>query len=471
MTVKWIPGPDLPPPSLETGVWGWLKKNLFSSVPNTVLTLLGIFFIVATVPPFVRWAFLNATWLGETREACTCMAEDAPGACWVFIKVRLGMFMYGFYPEAERWRVNLTLLFFALGMLPILLHDRLARGKAETGLAVLSAIIVFMLFGGIAGSVAALFFLGPFGLSRTDFSGLFAAADGRRIRRAGPLLSGVLVCVAAVRFAESGAGSIAASVTLLLMFGTLIRKASVRTWQWIFLFCIYPFIAYHLLMGDAFGLPFVDTHMWGGMFLTLVIAGIGIATSLPIGILLALGRRSEMTAVRTLCVCFIELIRGVPLISVLFMASVMLPLFLPEGTQFNKLLRALIGVALFYAAYMAEVIRGGLQAMPKGQYEAAEALGLGYWRMMGLVILPQTLRLVIPGIVNTFLGLFKDTTLVAVIGLMDMLGIVKTALADTEWLGFPKEAYVFAAAVYWIFCFGMSRYSMYLEGRFQVKRR
>jgi general L-amino acid transport system permease protein len=177
-----------------------------------------------------------------------------------------------------------------------------------------------------------------------------------------------------------------------------------------------------------------------------------------------------MPVTKTLCVCFIELIRGVPLISVLFMASIMLPLFLPEGAHFDKLLRALIGVSLFYAAYMAEVVRGGLQAIPRGQYEAAESLGCGYWRMMGLIVLPQALRLVIPGIVTTFLGLFKDTTLVAVIGLMDMLGIVKTALADTEWLGFPKEAYVFAAAVFWVFCFGMSRYSMHLEKRFQVRR-
>ena len=247
-------------------------------------------------------------------------------------------------------------------------------------------------------------------------------------------------------------------------------RIPVKAWQWIFLFTVYPLIAYVLLTGDAFGLAYVETHLWGGMFLTLVIAVIGIATSLPIGILLALGRRSTMPVTKTLCICFIELIRGVPLISVLFMASIMLPLFLPEGAHFDKLLRALIGVSLFYAAYMAEVVRGGLQAIPKGQYEAAESLGCGYWRMMGLIILPQALRLVIPGIVNTFLGLFKDTTLVAVIGLMDMLGIVKTALADTEWLGFPKEAYVFAAAVFWVFCFSMSRYSMHLEKRFKVRR-
>jgi general L-amino acid transport system permease protein len=203
--------------------------------------------------------------------------------------------------------------------------------------------------------------------------------------------------------------------------------------------------------------------MWGGLFLTLVIACIGMATSLPIGIVLALGRRSTMPVIRSASIAYIEFVRGVPLISVLFMVSVMLPLTLPEGVHFNKLLRALVGVSLFYAAYMAEVVRGGLQAIPSGQYEAAQALGLRYWKTMRLIILPQALRLVIPGITNTFLGLFKDTTLVAVINLMDILGIVKSALADSQWLGFTKEAYIFAGLTFWVLCFGISRYSMRLE--------
>jgi len=170
-----------------------------------------------------------------------------------------------------------------------------------------------------------------------------------------------------------------------------------------------------------------------------------------------------MPIVRSICIIFIEFWRGVPLITVLFMASVMFPLFMPEGANFDKLLRALIGVMLFSAAYMAEVIRGGLQAIPKGQYEAAEAMGLGYWRVMYLVILPQALKLVIPGIVNTFIGLFKDTTLVLIIGLFDFLGIVQAAATDPKWLGYAVEGYVFCAFVYWVFCFSMSRYSMYLE--------
>ena len=231
----------------------------------------------------------------------------------------------------------------------------------------------------------------------------------------------------------------------------------------IFTLFIFPIIAFFLLYGGAFGLEVVETPKWGGLMLTLVIAIVGIVASLPLGIVLALGRRSNMPLARSLSIVFIEFWRGVPLITVLFMSSVMLPLFLPEGVNFDKLLRALIGIMLFSAAYMAEVIRGGLQAIPKGQYEGAQAMGLGYWRMMYLIILPQALKLVIPGIVNTFIGLFKDTTLVLIIGLFDFLGIVQAAATDPKWLGYAVEGYVFCAFVYFLFCFGMSRYSMHIE--------
>lgn len=226
---------------------------------------------------------------------------------------------------------------------------------------------------------------------------------------------------------------------------------------------IYPVIAWCLLYGGVFGLSVVSTSQWGGLMLTLVIAAVGITGALPLGILLALGRRSNLPAIKVICVTFIEFWRGVPLITVLFMSSVMLPLFLPEGMHFDKLMRALIGVILFQSAYIAEVVRGGLQAIPKGQYEAAAAMGLGYWRMMGLVILPQALKLVIPGIVNVFIALFKDTSLVIIIGLFDLLNSIKQATTDPAWLGMATEGYVFAALVFWVFCFGMSRYSLHLE--------
>ena len=253
-----------------------------------------------------------------------------------------------------------------------------------------------------------------------------------------------------------------AGIAALVIPGVPFKK-----WIGLFMLIAYPVMTFYLLVGDAFGMPYIETALWGGLLVTLVVAVSGIVASLPIGILLALGRRSKMPLVRYFCVAFIEFWRGVPLITVLFMASVLLPLFLPEDVSFDKLLRALIGVALFASAYMAEVVRGGLQAIPRGQYEGAMALGLNYWKMMGLIVLPQALKLVIPGIVNTFIGLFKDTTLVLIIGLFDLLGIVQLNFTDASWSTpvTSHTGYLFVAAVFWIFCFGMSRYSIYMENK------
>jgi general L-amino acid transport system permease protein len=351
------PAGSLRPPSTQVGVLAWLRQNLFSSPFNTILTLLCLWLLYEIVPPFVEWAFINANFAGDSREACV-----GGGACWVFVKARFSQFMYGFYPVDQRWRINTAFVILILGLVPLF--------------------------------------------------------------------------VSWVRH------KIAIAAALLVLF---------------------PIIAFSLFHGGLFGLPVVETSLWGGLFLTLVIAGVGIVASLPLGILFALGRRSEMPIVRAVCITFIEVMRGVPLITILFMASVMLPLFLPEGVNFDKLLRALVGVALFSSAYMAEVVRGGLQAIPKGQYEAANALGLSFWKTTGLIILPQALKIVIPGIVNTLIGLFKDTTLVLIIGLFDLLGIVQASLTDASWIGFATEGYIFAALGYWVFCFGMSRYSMHVE--------
>ncbi len=349
--------PDLEPPGSTVGIIGWMREHLFSSPINTVLTVLTVYIIYIIVPPVIDWAFISANWSGDTKDACV---DD--GACWVFISVWKKFLMYGRYPDAELWRIQLS---YVVGGLP------------------LAALII----PGVPG----------------------------------------------------------------------------KKWLAIFLLFVYPVFAYFMFVGDAFGLKHIETPLWGGFFLTLVVGVTGIVASLPLGIVLALGRRSDMPIIRAICVAFIEFWRGVPLITVLFMSSVMFPLFLPEGMNFDKLIRALVGVALFSSAYMAEVIRGGLQAIPKGQYEAAAAMGLSYWRMMGLVVLPQALKLVIPGIVNTFIGLFKDTTLVMIIGLFDLLGSAQAALTNPNWPGFSTEAYAFTAFTFWICCFSMSRYSMHLE--------
>ena len=238
----------------------------------------------------------------------------------------------------------------------------------------------------------------------------------------------------------------------------------------IFLLFVYPFIGIKLLSGGSFGLVYVETAAWGGLSLTFIISAFAILFCFPIGVFLALGRRSSLPAIRYISIGFIELWRGVPLITVLFMAAVMFPMFLPDGTFIDKLIRVLIAITLFEAAYMAEVVRGGLQALPKGQYEAAKSLGMGYWKMNILIILPQALKLVIPGIANTLLALVKDTPLIFVVGLMELAGMIGLAKTNPKWLGMAMEGYVFAGLVFWIICYAMSRYSQNLEKKLSTER-
>ena len=238
----------------------------------------------------------------------------------------------------------------------------------------------------------------------------------------------------------------------------------------IFLLFVFPFIAINLISGGNFGLVWVETMAWGGLSLTFIISIFALLFCFPIGMFLALGRRSSAPVIRYSSIGFIEFWRGVPLITVLFMASVMMPMFLPDGTYMDKLVRVIIAITLFEAAYMAEVIRGGLQALPKGQYDAGKSLGMGYWRMHLLVILPQALKLVIPGIANTFLALVKDTPLILVVGLLELVGMIDMAKTNPDWLGFATEGYVFAGVVFWIICFNMSRYSQRLEKKYKTDR-
>jgi len=237
-----------------------------------------------------------------------------------------------------------------------------------------------------------------------------------------------------------------------------------------FLLFIYPIIGLKLIGGGDFGLKYVETGAWGGLSLTFIVSAFALILCFPIGMFLALGRRSNLPAIKYSSIGFIELWRGVPLITVLFMSAVMFPMFLPDGTYVDKLIRVLIAITLFEAAYMAEVIRGGLQALPKGQYDAAKSLGMGYWRMHFLIILPQALKLVIPGIANTFLALVKDTPLIFVVGLLELAGMVNLAKTNPKWLGMAMEGYVFAGLVFWVICYAMSRYSQNLETKLSTER-
>ena len=264
------------------------------------------------------------------------------------------------------------------------------------------------------------------------------------------------------------------AIGAVLLVWLLWTSAPKRNLAALLFFIAYPVVAFFLLSGSHWlGLPVVTTDLWGGVLITLLVSLVGIVFSLPLGVLLALGRRSRLPIVNAICTGFIEIVRGVPFITVLFMANFMLPLFLPEGWTPDRLLRPLVGTALFAAAYMAEVVRGGLQAMPKGQFEGAASVGLGYWQTMRLIILPQALTLVIPGIVSNFISLFKDTTLVAIVGIYDLLRTIETARNDPNWSSPTTSAtgYVVAAAFYWVFCFGMSRYSQGVERRLRAGRR
>ena len=262
-------------------------------------------------------------------------------------------------------------------------------------------------------------------------------------------------------------------VACALLVALLVASCLRRYWRpalalaWIVVFGLL----FGLMKGGVFGLTPVETARWGGLPLTLLLSSVSLVIAFPLAVLVALGRQSHLPAIRTLCVLYVELIRGVPLISVLFMASFVLPLFMPQGATIDVLLRVLIGMTLFTAAYLAEVVRGGLQALPKGQIEAAQSLGLGYWQTQRKVVLPQALRTVVPAIVNTFIGAFKDTSLVTIVSLYDLTGAVQLALGDADWRKFFLEGQLFVAAIYFVACFAMSRYSRWLEGHLNTGTR
>jgi general L-amino acid transport system permease protein len=366
--VRTAPPAPVAPPMAGLGPLRWIRDNLFSSVFNSVLTVLVIALIVWVIPPLIKFLVIDAVWSGTNREACLATpARPEVGACWAFVREWFSFFIYGPYPVAQRWRIDVFFGLLAFGIGWLLWLDAPRR------------------------DLGALFF-----------------------------------------------------------------------------FVILPIVSVALLRGfPPLGLPVVETASWGGLLVTLVVAAVGIVVSLPIGILLALGRRSEMPAVKLISVLFIEFVRGVPLITVLFMASVMLPLFVPPAWSPDKLVRALVGIALFSSAYMAEVVRAGLQSIANGQYEAADALGLGYWTSLRFVILPQALKVTIPNIVNSTIALFKDTTLVFIVGIFDFLRTIEIARGDPRWATPVTSAtgYVFAALVYFVICHSMSRYASGVERR------
>jgi general L-amino acid transport system permease protein len=356
--------PEPASPGLHTIIADWARRNLFSGIPNALLTLLCLWVLWEVVRPLIDWALVNAVW----RAADPAQCRGADGACWALISEKHRFIIFGLYPWEEQWRPLFAILLF-----------------------------VFALF--------------------------------------------------------------------VSCYPRFWRPWLLALWTAVFAACAV------LMWGGVLGLTYVPNAQWGGLPLTLILSVVGIVCSFPLAILLALGRRSDMPGIRSVCVGFIEFVRGVPLVSVLFMASVMFPLFLPEGVSIDKLLRAQVGIILFTAAYLAEAVRGGLQAVPRGQYEAADALGLSYWKKTLLIILPQALKISIPPLVNQFISMFKDTSLVIIIGLFDLLTTAKAAVSDPQWRPFFVESYVFVALIYWVFCFFMSRYSQFIERRVETGHR
>ena len=353
---------DIRPPAASVGVVGWVRTNLFSTWYNSGLTLAALYVLYKSVPPLIRWAFIDSLWMSSSQ-AC----RDIDGACWSIIPANIRFMTFGFYPYNQQWRPAI-----AIGLLV----------------------------------------------------GLLLVSQYRRFW----------------------------------------KKPLAYCW-----FCGLVVMGI-LLRGGVFGLVSVESSQWGGLLLTLLLSVFGLTAAYPLGIVLALGRQSKMPTIKSLCVIYIELIRGVPLISLLFMSSVVFPLFLPEGVNINNIIRAQVAIILFTAAYIAEVVRGGLQGMNKGQYEAADSLGLNYYQTMRLIILPQALKIVIPPSVSILISAFKDTSLVVIIALYDLLKTTQATLSDPRWMGYSPEAYIFVACIYFICCFYLSNFSRKLERELDTGR-
>ena len=421
--------PEQPPPVSEMGGVRWLRENLFSGWFNSIMTLLSLAFIYWVLSLALPWIF-QSSWTAGSLNECrqqidAAFGPAADGACWSVIRERWHQLLFGFYPSEGYWRVILALVTVLAALAPVLFAG---LPKRMLWLSVAAPFIApWLLWGGTVWAPVA-------------------------------IAAGFAVAVVTFRLVAARAIDLVALIAAVL--------AMLVWWYW-----LSGPVANGLNAIIPIGLAPVDSRNFGGFMLSVTIGVTGITASLPIGVLLALGRQSRLFIVKTLSVGFIEFIRGVPLITLLFVASVLLNYFLPPGTNFDIILRVMIMVTIFAAAYVAEAVRGGLAALPTGQYEAADALGLDYWKAQRLIIMPQALKVAIPSIVSIFIGLFKDTTLVSIIGLMDPIGLSNAIRANAEWNGIVWEIYGFIALMFWIVCFSMSRYSMYLERKLETGNR
>ncbi|MHA3914831.1 amino acid ABC transporter permease [Halovulum sp. GXIMD14793] len=559
--------PESPPPTREAGVVKWMRENLFSSIPNAILTVISAAFILYVVGFVLDWA-LHYSWTANSLSECRDQIKEAygegqHGACWAVIRDRFLQLIYGFYPPEYYWRINLAFVLMLVALAPALFTELPRKMLWFSviypfvgywliwGGSILAPVLVLLGFvlgylafrltqpvGGELGAVIAailvpllwwLVAVGPINYNVTNAIGASQMAStitsyetqiagleseiadlqgqmdelerGSRARenlaslqsarktvlsaakrtlvglqklpereekypkaqaKAEKLRAELPESVAKFEDINAASSNIPADDRRALQ-AALNAESAART--------LKGQIDLAYAQAGRIGLPPVPSSDMGGFSLSLIIGITGIVCSLPLGILLALGRQSNLFIIRSLSVGFIEFIRGVPLITLLFVASTLLNYFLPKGTDFDKLLRVIIMVTLFASAYMAEVVRGGLAALPRGQYEGGDSLGLNYWQAQRLIILPQALKISIPNIVSTFIGLFKDTALVSIIALLDPIGLATSIRSDTDWNGIVWELYAFIGLMFFIFCFSMSRYSMYLERKLQTDHR
>jgi general L-amino acid transport system permease protein len=415
--------PQAPPPPGATGVVHWLRVNLFSSVPNGIMTLVALAAIYALLSAVVPW-LLNGVWDATSIRDCREQLQGERGGCFAVIAERWPQLIFGNYPSEHYGRAMLAFVLLFVALAPVLFFKLPRKLLIFTGL---FPFIAYWLIWGGSLWVPVLSLAGVVG-------GFFVYRAVAERSFFGAMVAGLVATLAFWLLLAGPIGNLLASVLPL-------------------------------------ALDRVESREIGGFMINFILGTTCIALSLPLGILLALGRQSNLPIIKAMCVVFIEFIRGVPLITLLFVASVMLAYFLPPGTNFDLIMRVIIMITLFAAAYIAEAIRGGLAALPKGQYEAADSLGLDYWQAMRLIILPQALKISIPSIVNIAIGLFKDTTLVSIISMFDMVGMIQgPILASTEWFGVYWELLGFAALLFFVFCYGISQYSQWLERQLQTDR-
>ncbi|MDM8540879.1 amino acid ABC transporter permease [Desulfococcaceae bacterium HSG9] len=436
--LEFVPRPSRPPVVVTYGFTGWLKKHLFGGFWNTLQTIAVFSLLYLLLKPFIEWSVIDAVWVASTRRECLEISPD--GACWAGVITWFNNLIYGRYPDELQWRINLGFGLGLVWLMPLVLK----KLKNKIGIAIMAVVLYpflanYLFIGGEPNGLHYIIACVALAYLMMIYINIILIYTG---------------CQLLEQYLEPLLERISPKKAALL--------SHVACWFVLSLLIVSIF--------QGVQLQHVPIDMWGGLFLTVVISSFAIVMALPIGVFLALGRRSNMPVIKWFSIAIIELVRSVPMITVLFMSVTMMPLFFPNTMDLNKLSQVIIAVCIFAGAYMAETVRGGLQAISPGQFDAAKSVGLGYWQTMFLIILPQALKLMIPNIVTSFISMFKDTTLVSIIGLFDIMLMARNISIDKDWYGLHSEPLVAISFIFFIVCYGMSQYSQSLEKKLKTSR-